>query len=319
MMKTTTLPTYENVSRTTSFVTKETECQLAFESSIIFSQKSSVWLYFFDVVDFNQGSYLDLVVPTAFNNNITIPPNNGNETFGASLNIWNITALYGTYFVVADVNNDCRSDLVISNSYTSTLQVLLGTGNGSFKQYSLVSLAPSNQSMSMTAGDFHDDGRLDLISANYMTSYLGIVSGLSSIIVVDLNNDHYLDFVAMDAIQNNLKLFLGNGDGTFQNQTTILMEYNSYLGSLVAADFNNDNCLDIAMLDILNHRLNVFLGYGNASFKSMLPFITGHYNTSRSLVAADFNSDRYLDVAFANDFTGDIGMMLGNGNGTFKA
>ncbi|CAF1116554.1 unnamed protein product [Adineta ricciae] len=338
MMKTTTLPTYENISRTTSFVAKETECQLAFESRIIFSQKSSVWLYFFDIGDFNEDSYLDLVVLTAFNNNITILPNNGNETFGASLNILNITALYGTYIVVADVNNDSRLDLVTSNSYTSTLQVLLGTGNGSFEQCSLVSLAPSNQSMSMTAADFNDDGRLDLISSNYMTSYLGIVfgvdngtfenrmtlstgnsSGLSSIIVGDLNNDHYLDFVAVDAIQNNLKLFLGNGDGTFQNQTTILMEYNSYLGSLVAADFNNDNCLDIVILDILNRRLNVFLGYGNASFKSMLSFTTGHYNTPRSLVAADFNGDRYLDVAFANDFTGDIGIMLGNGNGTFKA
>ncbi|CAF4236319.1 unnamed protein product, partial [Adineta steineri] len=178
------------------------------------------------------------------------------------------------------------------------------------------------------------------ISSNDLESYVGIVFGVSngtfenrmtlsigndsispSVVVGDFNNDQRLDFVVVDVdvSQNNIYLFLGNGNSTFQRKTTLSTEYRSVFGSFVAADFNNDDYLDIAIFDLLNHELDVFLGNGDASFRPMLTFTTGHYNSPKSMVAVDFNGDQYLDIAFTNDYTADIGIMVGNGNGTFRA
>ncbi|CAF1388030.1 unnamed protein product [Adineta steineri] len=336
----TTIPSVnENISETTAFVLEKT-CQLTFKSSIISSYGSFFFSYFIGTGDFNEDNYLDLVVLISFKNNISILLNSGNETFGQYLNISNIVETYGNYIVVADVNNDSRLDLITSGLLTNNLQVLLGIGNGSFEQPSIISPGPSSFSQSIAIGDFNGDDRLDVISSDDVESYVGIVFGVSngifenrmtlsigndsispSVVVGDFNNDQRLDFVVVvdDASQMNINLFLGNGNGKFQNQTTLSIGYQSLFGPFVAADFNNDDYLDIAIFDTFNRELDVFLGNGDASFRPMLTFTTAHYNNPQSMIAADFNGDQYLDIAFANDYTADVGIMVGNGNGTFRA
>ncbi|CAF4002362.1 unnamed protein product, partial [Adineta steineri] len=336
----TTIPSVnENISETTAFVLEKT-CQLTFKSSIISSYGSFFFSYFIGTGDFNEDNYLDLVVLISFKNNISILLNSGNETFGQYLNISNIVETYGNYIVVADVNNDSRLDLITSGLLTNNLQVLLGIGNGSFEQPSIISPGSSSFSQSIAIGDFNGDDQVDVISSDDVESYVGIVFGVSngtfenrmtlsigndsispSVVVGDFNNDQRLDFVVVvdDASQMNINLFLGNGNGKFQNQTTLSIGYQSLFGPFVAADFNNDDYLDIAIFDTFNRELDVFLGNGDASFRPMLTFTTAHYNNPQSMIAADFNGDQYLDIAFANDYTADVGIMVGNGNGTFRA
>ncbi|CAF1466772.1 unnamed protein product, partial [Adineta steineri] len=341
MMNTTIPSLNENISATAAFVPAEKICQLTFESSVISSYDSSTWPYFIATGNFNGDDYLDLVVlVTTFDSIISILLNSGNKTFGEYVNISSTVAYYENYIIVADVNNDSRLDLINSGLFTNDLQVLIGIGNGSFEQSSIVSPGPSSFSWSIAIGDFNGDDQLDAISSNDLESYVGIVFGVSngtfenrmtlsigndsispSVVVGDFNNDQRLDFVVVvvDVSQNNIYLFLGNGNSTFQRKTTLSTEYRSVFGSFVAADFNNDDYLDIAIFDLLNHELDIFLGNGDASFRPMLTFTTGHYNSPKSMVAVDFNGDQYLDIAFANDYTADIGIMVGNGNGTFRA
>src|SRR5579872_6255601 len=47
-----------------------------------------------------------------------------------------------------------------------------------------------------------------------------------------------------------------------------------------------------------------------------------YYKTSDNvwgMATADFNHDGKLDLAFAEFFTGQVGIMLGNGNGAFQS
>ncbi|CAF4278505.1 unnamed protein product, partial [Adineta steineri] len=252
-MMNTTIPSVNgNVSKTTPFVLEKT-CQLTFESSVISSYDSSSWPYFITTGNFNEDNYLDLIILVTFDNNIGVLLNSGNETFGEYLNLSNTVAIYGNYIIVADVNNDSRLDLINYSHFTNDLQVLFGIGNGSFEQSSIVSPGPCNNSWSMAIGDFNGDDRLDVISSDYAESYVGIVFGgdngsfanlmtlstgnnsiLSTVVVGDFNNDQRLDFVVVDdASQDNIYLFLGNGNGKFQNQTTLSMPYRSVLGSHV--------------------------------------------------------------------------------------
>ena len=92
--------------------------------------------------------------------------------------------------------------------------------------------------------------------------------------------------------------------------------------AVVTADFNNDGHLDLATAnydcnaDVGN--VSVLLGNGNGTFQAARNYTNG--SAPESIVAGDFNGDGKLDLVTGdldNDF-GTIGVLLGNGDGTFQ-
>jgi len=84
---------------------------------------------------------------------------------------------------------------------------------------------------------------------------------------------------------------------------------------VVTGDFNNDGNLDVAW--VTSTGINVSLGNGKGGFQ--LPIVTsgGFDPPTLELITGDFNSDGKMDLAGA-DCCGDIVVLLGNGDGTFK-
>jgi len=116
---------------------------------------------------------------------------------------------------VGDFNNDGKADLVVSVPYASSIDLLLGNGNGTFQ--SPVPYPVNLYSGQAVVADFNRDGKLDVVTSNVLCCP---ASGYA------------------------INLLLGKGDGTFQPEAGYLLD--DY-GVLAVGDFNGDGAPDLAI------------------------------------------------------------------------
>jgi hypothetical protein len=83
----------------------------------------------------------------------------------------------------------------------------------------------------------------------------------------------------------------------------------------VAADFNGDGRLDLAVANVYSNTVSVLLGNAGGTFQPPLTSTTGA--GPKSMKVGDFNRDGKFDLVTAN--SDDVTLLLGNGNGSFQA
>jgi hypothetical protein len=155
------------------------------------------------------------------------------------------------------------------------------------------------------------------------------------IVVGDFNGDGNNDLAMTDGRElGYVHVFLGNGDGTFQ-QGKKFTTGGQYPTGVLAGDFNGDGKMDLAVLNsaagVSNGSVAVLLGHGNGRFDPPLlykfPRLENHQRTDLydpdAIATGNFTSDKRLDVAVAFhdgtvDDPGYVFVFLGNGDGTFK-
>ena len=97
--------------------------------------------------------------------------------------------------------------------------------------------------------------------------------------------------------------------------------------SVVAGDFNGDGHLDLAVANEIDNTVSVLLGNGDGTFQPQVTYAVGA--RPDAIVAGDFTGDGRTDLAVANEGsldsignpipgTGDVSVLLGNGDGTFQ-
>jgi hypothetical protein len=231
---------------------------------------------------------------------------------------------------VGDFNGDGKLDLAVTNNADSTVSILVGSGDGSFKALATVATGQSPQGI--TAADFNGDGKLDLAIANDGSGTVSILlgkgdgtfvrqdystgQGPQTVAVADFNGDGKLDLAVANYGDSTVSILLGNGDGTFQPQVAYPAGVNP-IGALVG-DFNRDGKLDLAVPD--NNApfgISILLGNGDGSFGSPVLYPAG--TNPRVGMVADFNADGKLDLAIANYSDSDVSILFGNGDGSFQA
>jgi hypothetical protein len=113
-------------------------------------------------------------------------------------------------------------------------------------------------------------------------------------------------------------VFLGNGDGTFQpvRRFSVLIAPRP----IVVGDFNGDGIPDLAVGNQGSFTVSLLLGNGDGTFQSARNFPAG--TIPDALAVADLNGDGLPDLAVADFAAGDvgdtIGVLLGNGDGSFQ-
>ena len=87
---------------------------------------------------------------------------------------------------------------------------------------------------------------------------------------------------------------------------------------LVAADFNGDGKLDLAMSEWSpGGQIEVLLGNGDGTFQAAQSFDSGGLQGSE-IAATDLNGDGKMDLIVSNEVGNSISIFLGNGDGTFQ-
>jgi hypothetical protein len=237
---------------------------------------------------------------------------------------------------VGDFNNDGRPDIVVPNSGTNNIGVLLRHGNDSFLDQMTYSTGSGSLPYAVAVGDFNSDQLLDIAVANFGTNSIGVFLGIGNgtftpqrvfhtgssrprwIAVGDFNNDTHLDIAVVNYGTNNIGILLGDGNGNFTNQLTFFTGFDSIPYALAVADLNNDGNLDIAVANYGTNNVGVLFGHGNGSFGSQVVFNTGTNSLPYAIAINDLNNDTHMDIVVVCSGSNNVGVLLGLGNGIFS-
>lgn len=283
---------------------------------------------------------------------------------------------------VGDVNGDGIPDIVVANycregdtcpngdayiCYSSeycshgAVGILLGNGDGTF-QPPVTYESGEYMSYSVALGDLNGDGKLDLALVNacgtFPTSYdcpygtvdlmfgngdgtFGAPWGIGlrgwfpdSVAVGDVDRDGHLDVAVSSVCQvrsicdwdctcpaGSVEVLLNQGYGAWWGSQF----YDSgapWGRSVAVVDVNRDGKLDLLVAN--SGAIGVLLGNGDGSFQGAVPYGAGGEISggSWSIAASDVNGDGEPDLLAAiqpaGSISGAVGVLLGNGGGTFK-
>jgi uncharacterized repeat protein (TIGR01451 family) len=120
----------------------------------------------------------------------------------------------------------------------------------------------------------------------------------------------------VDAANNQVKVFMSNGDGTFKQGQVVFVGQAPAAASV--ADFNGDGKNDVITLNVGSNDLSFVEGIGDGTFKRRTK-TTMIASKPSAVTSGDFDSDGQLDlvVAYLNDNT--VQLFTGQGDGTFRA
>ncbi len=299
--------------------------------------------------DLRGTSVNDLIIANSADNTLSVLLGNGDGTFGAQT-----TFPTGTTPVsiatgqfnngVSVANSDNILDLAVADKSANTVSIFLGKGDGTFQPK--VDIPTGRGPVSVIATDFHDldgTGFLDLAVANQDDNSISIFQGNgdgtfrapaliqlptgfspAAVAATDLNGDGHEDLVVADQGHNTISVFLGKGDGTFQNRTDY--PTGNAPVSVAFGDLNGDGAVDIAVANLDGNSVTVY--YNQISTTNSAPlgaFVAGATrdfaagNGPTAISVADYNADGAADIAVSDKTDNAITVLLNGGSELFTA
>ncbi|RME26918.1 MAG: VCBS repeat-containing protein [Deltaproteobacteria bacterium] len=240
---------------------------------------------------------------------------------------------------VADFDSDGKMDIAVvlySAASAGTVTMFRGNGDGSFSRGNAYDAGVG--ATSIAAGDFNEDGLLDVAVANlsdntvsvlladgnadpWNGSFLGATNysvGASpwAVTACDLDGDDILDLVAANASSssNSVSVLLGNGsdgrgDGTFAQKVDFLAGDGP--SDVSCVDIDGNGIPDLAVSDKRSGKLTVLFGTGNRQqlFRDVVEYAVGA--SPLAVASGDFNSDSVVDLVTANNGSDSISLLIG--------
>lgn len=261
--------------------------------------------------------------------------------FGSPQNLSASTAAIAPVYATLDkVFSTTHADLIVASAQSgavpNSVSVLPGNGDGTFGAAHRVPLSFSP--LTLITGQLGSNGKTDIVVGSTNNSTVGVIlqatdgtlsetdltaTGLAdtqSVAVNDFNGDGHPDIaVASDdaGASNNVAIFFNNGDGTFTLHQVLSVPH-SHLSSLV--DFSaSGGRNDLAVSDQDNNAVTTILNDGSGNFTAGTDYAVGSQPVTIKSGKFNLNSDNNDDLVTANLTGGNVSVLLGNGDGTFKA
>ncbi|CAF1310035.1 unnamed protein product [Adineta ricciae] len=224
--------------------------------------------------DFNNDSWMDMVIVNSLVNQIDIYFGLNDETFSKEFSYSTGISSNPIMSAVNDLNKDSYLDIVVANYGRHSIGIFYGYVAGQ-RTYST---GNNSYPYSVAAGYFNDDVQLDLVTANFGSNTIGV--------------------------------FLGSDNNSFISQRTYSTGSYSSPYSVAVGYFNNDTRLDIIVINYDNSKFGIFLGHGDGTFDGIILFSMPYGSHPFSLALADFNRNGKLDIAVINNGTDSLSLYL---------
>jgi len=245
---------------------------------------------------------------------------------------YNITATVSAFGRSTPSGTVSLMDASHGNALIATGSLNSTTAKASFSAPSVPPTTFGNGSVAAAAGDFNNDGFVDLAVANSNDGTVSIALGKgdgsfksstayvvgsspASVAVGDFNGDGSLDLAVANSQGASVSVMLGNGDGTFLPPVTYAA--GNVPTWVAVSDVNNDGVLDLVVANSADNTISVLLGNGDGTFQTQVTSPTGAGPVQ--LAVADVNGDGNPDVITADSVDNTVSVLLGNGDGTFAS
>ncbi len=230
-------------------------------------------------VDFDHNGDLDLAV--AESEYVRILRNNGQGAFTVIPDVVADGVQAGVSSIIAEnFDGQPGTDLVLANRYSQSLSVFysdrawfFGTSN----------LSLPCDPFDVVAGDWNDDGSLDLAAACWN--------------------------------QSDIFLFYNNRSGGFG--PAVPLSIPAPATALASGRFNQDAWSDLAVVNTNAGNVSVLMNLGNGGFAMPLVYNTGRLPSA--VVAADLDGDVDLDLAVSNSADNSVTLLRNDGDGFSNA
>jgi Flp pilus assembly secretin CpaC len=255
--------------------------------------------------DFNNDANLDLAVANQADSSISILLNNDNGNFAAPATSpiklgpdeQLPSAIASKIFRATDATHLVQpADLVVANSGSNTVSVLLGSEN------------------------------FDGTFTEAVGSPFAVGTKPSGVVIADFDGDGFFDFAVVNQGDNTISVFKGDGLGgftPFAKSPFALPSPEKGPIAMLSGTFDNSGRPEIAILNATTQNIGIFQATGDSTFDGTFAELSGSPVATDvdpvAFAAGDLNADGIADFAVVNQSANEVTVLLNDGTGVFTA
>lgn len=300
------------------------------------------------VVDLNCDGKPDIVVANQESENLSVLLGDGKGHFLPSPHSPFPVGHLPNDIAIGDFNGDGNLDLVIPNTQTPYVTILLGDGKGGFRPapHSPFFTQSRPHPHGAAAADFNGDGKLDVVIDSWADNQVLLLlgDGAGNLITpgqffavgkrpyqrlrsADFNKDGKPDLVTTNLGGDNVTILLGDGKGGFHEASGSPFPAGAAPWAVAIDDINRDGNPDLVVIpyapdvkDPSQIGATILLGDGKGGFTPMRgsPLPLHGCQGPNGVATGDINGDGFRDIVVSCAQSNNILVFLGSKTGAFQ-